>query len=257
MGDLALLMLEERPPTPDEVWSVVERIPNGPSTHWDTFVRVTGAVHALLNQRHPEDARGIAEAWASRSPKFRQKDFDAKWKSFQRDPIRGVGMGTLRHLADNAGEDAGGDVDRAGWDALRQACAALAGPLRAKARARMIEDAAADGWPLSSALSGKMLNPSRSAAVYAQGWSLDRIIAQYLDDGGLAVSDIALVRSEGGASRLADAEEVMRFSAYHAAVAPMVLVSAEEARDALQPPDWSFVREQLESLGLLKAAVNS
>ena len=37
MADLSFLTIEEKAYTPDEVWAVVDHIPNTASTHWKTF----------------------------------------------------------------------------------------------------------------------------------------------------------------------------------------------------------------------------
>ena len=103
MSDLAHIDLTEKAYTPEEVWVVVDRIPNTATTHWNIFgLKVLPAVMKLLLKDHERDAYDIAHAWASRSPKFSQKYFDQRWLQLIKSPLTTPGMRTLERLADGA-----------------------------------------------------------------------------------------------------------------------------------------------------------
>ena len=81
----------------------MDRIHNTETTHWNIFgLKVLPSVMNLLLKDHERDAYDIAHAWASRSPKFSQKDFDQRWAQLIKSPLATPGMHTLERLADGA-----------------------------------------------------------------------------------------------------------------------------------------------------------
>lgn len=254
MADLAFLTIEERSYTPDEVWAVVARIPNTASTHWDVFGKgVLPAIQNLLLERHPEDAYGIALAWAERSPKFDQKAFDQRWCHLLKSPLTLPGMATLEKLAGQgsgpSGAHAAAELLRMQFDALRQACAAIAGRLRSAWLKQELERAKRDGWPLSSQISGAAMSEADAAACYDADCSLDLIVVLFCEGMQRMPSDFRLVRATSGGSRFADPEDAKLFEACHLHHHDKLrLCMKHEAMAALRPAPNDMVGERLMEL---------
>jgi hypothetical protein len=256
MGDLINIGIDliEKAYTPDEVWSVVDRIPNTAATHWDVFGKgVLPAVQNLLLQDHPEDAHDIALVWAQRSPKFDRKAFDQRWRQLVKSPMIVPGMATLQKLAGEGPEASGAaavaELLRMQFDALRQACAAIAGKLRSAWLKDELERAQQDGWPLSSQITGAPLTATDAAVCYASDCSLDWLAVLFCEGMQRMPSDFKLVKATTGGSRFVDPADAELFEACHRHHHDKLrLCSKPEAVAALRPVQWEVVREHLMAL---------
>jgi hypothetical protein len=242
--------------TPDEVWELVDRIPNGPTTHWDAFSKgVLAACQNLLLEDHPDAAYGIAKTWAQRGPKYTEKGFEAAWKARLKDPWRSASIDTLRELAAEAA--AGSDDDegetRAQYDALRQACAVVAGKLRARWAEQQSAQGASERRLLRSAVTGMPI-VGKCAAIYAPGWSLDRVVLRFLEGTGANLGDFDLTRLEGGGHRFARAEDAEMFEACHAEEAQLDVVTTSESGTRGRGEEWTTVRRWLTELQQSRAS---
>jgi hypothetical protein len=254
--NLSDLDLELPSYTPDEVWALVDRIPNGPTTHWDTFSKgILGSVQNLLLPDHPDAAYGIARAWAERGPKFTEKGFEAAWKARLKDPWRSASIDTLRALAAEAavGDGEGDGETRAKWDALRQACGVIAGKLRARWAEQQSAQAVKERRLLKSAVTGMPI-VGKCAAIYALGWSLDRVVLRFLEGTGANLGDFDLTRLEGGGHRFARAEDAEMFEACHAEEAQLDVVTTSESGTRGRGEEWPTVRQWLTELQQSRAS---
>lgn len=163
------------------------------------------------------------------------------------------GMATLEKLAGQGSEASGAaavaELLRMQFDALRQACAAVAGKLRLTWLKQELERAERDGWPLSSQISGAAMSETDAAVCYDADCSLDMLVVLFCEGMQRMPSDFRLVRTATGGSRFADPEDVEMFEACHRHHHDKLrLCTKQEAMAVLRTTPSDMVRERLMAL---------